>query len=164
MAEINTPKFLTEVLAKKAVQTVLDALMTPTFGLLKRNACHIIILVPSRSNSFPNSSTPPQILYEVSVGKEEWSADYRQIATGKARQLWEDRTDGRTDIQPHLLFCGDTRYWGGVKRDGIVVACSGVQPWFDMMISGMIADMLIGMAYDAWKNSSEHKEEAAFLT
>ena len=65
---------------------------------------------------------------------------------------------------PHLLFLGDTPYWGGVKREGIVVACSGVQPHFDRMIAGMVADGLIAMAYELWMTSEDKQEGASFLS
>ncbi|PIQ68706.1 MAG: hypothetical protein COV91_02745 [Candidatus Taylorbacteria bacterium CG11_big_fil_rev_8_21_14_0_20_46_11] len=88
----------------------------------------------------------------------------RPYCEGKAIQLWHDRNDDRTNIMPHLLFSGDTVYWGGVKRHGIVVACSGVQPWFDKMFSGMIADMLVGIAYNAWMLSEDKRQGVDFLT
>ena len=65
---------------------------------------------------------------------------------------------------PHLLFTGETPYWGGVKRRGIVVTCSGVQPWFDKMVSGMIADAMVALAYDAWMNSQIINGQVDFLT
>ena len=82
----------------------------------------------------------------------------------KAVQLWTGCNDGRAGVVPHLLFPGYTPYWGGVKRDGIVVACSGVQPWFDRMISGIVADTIIALAHDAYENDEERKSGVDFLS
>jgi len=72
-----------------------------------------------------------------------------------ALQLWHGRNDDRTDRIPHLLFPGDTPCWGGVKRHGIVVTCSGFQPHFGKMFSGMVADMCIGLSYNAWDQTKD---------
>lgn len=183
-----TPKFFTAEVAQQAIESVLagvmnnhDKLPTPFLGerrpalvvdLLKRRACHIVVLVPSMKDdsvtdwaAWPVYQLEPCVLYEISVGdKCGWTAEYDKIARCKALQLWHERNDGRTDIVPHLLFPGDTPYWGGVKRDGIVVACSGVQPWFDRMISGMVADACIGLAYNGWMTSKDKAEDLDFVS
>ena len=41
-------------------------------------------------------------------------------------------------LAPHMLVTGDTVYYGSVISNGIVVACSGVQPYFDEMISAWV--------------------------
>jgi hypothetical protein len=143
--------------------------------------CHIVVLVPAmkddRANdypSWPNYPLQAQLLYEESRHKicnimagpgtdNAWPHKFDDIARCKALQLWHDRNDDRTDIKPHLLFPGDTPFWGGVKRDGIVVTVSGFQPHFDKMISGMIADMCIAMAYDDWLESKDRKTDVDFL-
>lgn len=171
-----TPKFLTKELAALAVESVMKAVMDRHVNervnlMLKRQSCHIVILVPSMKDDrqadypdWPNYHIEPSCLYEYSEGrKDQWSAKYDDIARCKALQLWHDRNDDRTDIMPHLLFPGDTPFWGGVKRHGIVVTCSGVQPYFDKMISGMVADMLIGLAYHAWMMSNDKAEDVDFL-
>lgn len=168
------PKFLTQELAKQAVEAVLAAVMkpSPVGELLKRQACHIVILVPSMKDDresgypdWPNYPVVPQCLYEHSVGdKKEWTGEYDNIAKCKALQLWHNRNDDRTDIVPHLLFPGDAPYYGGVRRHGIVVTCSGIQPWFDKMIAGMICEMLVGLAYNAWMTSDDKKNGVDWLT
>lgn len=168
-----TPKFLTEATARLALDIVLGAFkQTPLSTLVKRQACHIVILVPSMKDDreanfpdWPNYAITPQVLLEHSLGdRAEWSAEYDNIARCKALQLWHERNDDRTDIMPHLLFPGDTPYWGGVRRHGIVVACSGVQPYFDKMIAGMIADTLVGLAYHFWMTSEDKKNDVDWLT
>ncbi|MFA7208753.1 MAG: hypothetical protein WC120_00560 [Parcubacteria group bacterium] len=139
---------------------------------LKRAQCHIIVLVPAmedaRSENYPdwpNYPTRAYPLYQKSVGeKKDWPHPFDEIAMCKALQLWTDRNDDRTMPIPHLLFPGDTPYWGGVKRRGIVVTCSGVQPWFDKMISGVIADVIVGLAHNAYENDEERKSGVNFLS
>src|SRR3989338_7336273 len=72
----------------------------------------------------------------------------------KELQLWHDRNDDRSEIIPHLLFPGDAPFWGGAKRRGIVVACSGIQPWLDKLVSGMVADLIVAIAYNAWMQNT----------
>jgi hypothetical protein len=171
--KVITPKFLTVDIAKIAIEAVLSAVLLPSpiGGLMTRQGCHIIILVPAMKDDreadypdWPNYPISPHVLYEHSVEKEEWPAACDNIARCKALQLWHERNDDRTDCTPHLLFPGDTPYWGGVRRHGIVVACSGVQAHFDKMISGMVADMVVGLAYNAWMISDDKKNSADWLT
>ncbi|HCC05452.1 TPA: hypothetical protein DEP58_04075 [Patescibacteria group bacterium] len=161
-----TPKFLTKDLAALAVVTVLKSIMDDAeqFGIVKK-ACHICVAVPSVEHHLSHhKNISMEMLYEFSYNKDLWTAEYAKIANSKALQLWEDRNDGRTDIMPHLLFPGDTVYYGGVKRHGIVVTCSGFPPWIDQMIAGMIADMIVALAYTTWRTSEEYKNEMDFVT
>ena len=75
-----TPKFLTQELAKLAVEQVLTTVMkpSPVGELIKRQACHIVVLVPSMKDdreanypNWPNYLIVPQILYEQSVGDKQ---------------------------------------------------------------------------------------------
>lgn len=170
-----TPKYITKEIAEVAVQVGLNAVMergTDLQRLLKRNQCHIVVLVPAMEDArvanypdWPNYPVQPYALYQRSIGKDEgWEHPYAEIAMCKALQLWTDRNDDRTMPIPHLLFPGDTPFWGGVKRRGIVVTCSGVQPWFDKMISGIIADIIVGLAHNAYENDEERKAGLDFLS
>jgi len=149
--KILTPKFLTKEVAQFAVEQALLVIRSMA-GILNRQMCHIIVLVPSRDDSgeYPNYPIEPYVLYEYSLGDDmtAWNKNYVDIAQCKALQLWQDRNDDRTDCMPHLLFPGDTPFWGGVKRHGIVVACSGFQPHFDKMVAGMVADVCIALSYN----------------
>lgn len=173
--DLITPKYLTRQIADKAVTGVVKAIIgqgAPLRSKLKREHFHIVVLVPGKGEDrekgfyeHPNYLLAPVCLYELSVGeKSEWEHDYSYIARSKAHQLWTDRNSDRPMVTPHLLFSGDTPYWGGVKRRGIVVACSGVQPWFDQMISGIVADVLVALAHDAYENDEERKKGVDFLS
>jgi hypothetical protein len=161
-----TPKYLTKDIAEEAIDTALITVAGET-SPLKRcfdflfPQCHIVVLVPGMEDdrledfpNWPNYPTHAVSLCERSMGQSVWKHPYDNIARCKALQLWTDRNDDGTGSIPHLLFSWDTPYWGGVKRKGIVVTCSGFHPWFDKMISGIIADIMIGMAHDAYENDS----------
>ncbi|MES2088232.1 MAG: hypothetical protein V4467_04565 [Patescibacteria group bacterium] len=164
MTECRLPKFLTQDIAKQAVQIAVATLSCPyLLNALKRQSFHIVVLVPKLeyNNTLTNSgydanrvigSVQPHLLYQETIGdKGIWTGDYAEMALGKAQQLWLDRQDGGSDITPHLLFPGDVVYWGGVKRQGIVVACSGIQAYLDRLFSGITADACIALSYHAWK-------------
>jgi hypothetical protein len=171
---ILTPKFLTTSLASKVILNALGLLINlqPTKEVVPIR-CHIVILVPGMKDDsqtdfagWPNYPITPEVLFEYSSSgdKKDWEHPFDNIARCKALQLWHGRNDDRTDNMPHLLFPGDTPYYGGVHRNGIVVACSGFPPHIDKMVSGIIADTLIGLAYDRWMVSDDRKNGIDFLT
>lgn len=170
---ILVPKYLTPEVAAHACNRAFWATANLRRGAISGlENCHIVVLVPSMPDdsdtnfaSWPNYAVEPHALYEHSQGaREEWRYRYDEIAQCKALQLWHGRNEGGATIMPHLLFSGDTPYWGGVKRDGIVVACSGYDEWIDRMIAGIVADLCIGLAYDAWMASEDRKQQVEFLT
>ena len=173
--KICTPKFLTPEIAEVAVLATLDAIYGDRLGSIlnpKREELHVVVLVPGMKDDrpdypeWPNYQLKPVALYEYTFGDmTEFPYPFVDIARCKALQLWHDRNDDRTEIIPHLLFPGDTPFWGGVKRRGIVVACSGIQPWLDKLVSGMVADLIVALAHDAWmKSSDKADDELCFLT
>lgn len=166
--KILISKFLTRYVAEDAVRTAIGLTVDSEVGIKHVNGenFHIVILVPSmKEGKYPLYEIHPHLLYEVSYGEAEKSAHkFNEIARCKALQLWHDRNDNKAGSIPHLLFPGDTPYWGGVKREGIVVACSGFQSYFDKMFSGIIADLCIGLAYHSWMSSQDKKEESDFLS
>lgn len=166
--KLSTPKFLTPAVASTAVACIFEMMFSPASvgGVTLRNeGGHIVILVPAMlawntepEPLYPNNPIRPHVLYEESnLDAEDWKYDYKNIAQCKALQLWQDRNDDRTDCIPHLLFPSDTPFYGGVKRRGIVVAYSGEEPYIDKMISGMVADMCVGLAHAAWMASPDKK-------
>lgn len=167
--KLLTPKYLTKELVAEAVElAVLSTLHTggPLQPRLERQHYHIVVLVPAMKDDrasgypdWPNYPLQAVLLYEYSQGdKRGWEHNYDDIARCKALQLWTGRNDGGACVVPYLLFPGDTVYWGGVKRYGIVVACSGLQPWFDRLIAGIVADTFIALALDAYENDEERKK------
>lgn len=170
-----TPKFLTHEVAERAVNLVFNGIFYNGMlnHMLNRRVGHIVVMVPSVEDArvedyskWPNYPIEPFLLYEDSIGdKDQWTSKYDEIARSKAQQLWrEQNTDGNTDCMPHLLFPDDTPYWGGVKRHGFVVAFSGVQSYFDQMISGMVADAIKAIARFEFEKSADKTQKKAFLT
>jgi len=161
----SMPKFLNTDDAGVCVRECVEFV----FGknITKGKDLHVVVLVPSVkfAEDYPDHEVIPKVLVEVSFfgQKDEWKHDYADIARCKASQIWDGRSDG-SQIQPHLLVQSEVPFFGGVKREGIVVACSGVEPYFDRMISGMIADMLIGLARHAWETSNDKKNGVDNLT
>ena len=171
-----TPKFLTLDIAQQAIALVEGIMLSVGVRHLFHNLdgtlnYHITILVPAIESDGPGGCSKwpdypfkPFVLAQKSGGrKENWTYPFDEIAQCKGLQLWSDRQDGGTDIKPHLLFSGDTPYWGGVKRDGIVVSCSGFECHIDRWVAGMVADALIALAYQAWFESEDKKLSANFL-
>lgn len=170
MSQLLTPLLLTKEMAESAIGLVTSALRLSTeFAMTVKldEGFHIVILVPAMKLGtgavWPNYELQPHALCEWSMSKEKWNYRLDEIARCKAPQLWHGRNDGHTTIMPHLLFPGDTPFWGGVRRDSIVVTCSGLEPWFDWMVAGMVADMCIALAYNAWITSEDHKKNVTFL-
>ncbi|CAB3700018.1 hypothetical protein SB816_08155 [Achromobacter sp. SIMBA_011] len=84
------------------------------------------------------------ILYEQSVGDpNRWDADYGAFARGKARLSWRTGLSSHEVVvaRPHLLQAKDTPVWGSVSVDGIVVAVSGANPWFDEAFAAAVAHL-----------------------
>lgn len=50
------------------------------------------------------------------------------------------------ELRPHLLERGDTVLWGSIVLDGVVVAASGADPWFDEAFAGSVAMCLRALA------------------
>jgi hypothetical protein len=100
-------------------------------------------LVVMRPGSSPGSSSFEEaILYEHAVGdRDNWDADYRGFALAKARIAWRTGLDSHIvqEQRPHLLEAGDTVLWGSVAMDGIVVAASGADAWYDEAFAGAVA-------------------------
>jgi hypothetical protein len=100
------------------------------------------------------------ILYEYAVGDQsKWDADYGEFARAKARISWRTGMDSHQvqELRPHLLAAGDTVLWGSVIVDGIVVAVSGANPWFDEAFAGTVAMWLraLGKAGIAHERSKQ---------
>ncbi len=135
---------LTAALAREAIDKVLPMLEA---AAQDREVCGmgflaVAILDPSRQPA----ETPfaDALLLEHAVGDEtQWDADYGAFAREKARLCWQTGLDSRIlQAQPHLLRRGDSPLWGAVNLEGIVVAVSGAQPWYDEAFALALAAML----------------------
>lgn len=85
---------------------------------------------------------PDTVLAERSFGdRETWEHPYDEIAVEKYDLSVRTGLNSRLVqlTQPLLLRSGDVIYWGSVVVGDLVVACSGVQPWFDEAFARTIA-------------------------
>ncbi len=173
--KLCTPKFLTPEIAELSILSAIDSVFNghATHALQpKHRQLHVVVLAPGMEDDrpdyhkWPNYQIQPVVLCEYTLGNvADFPYPFDDIARCKALQLWHGRNDDRTEIIPHLLFPGDTPFWGGIKRQGIVVACSGIQPWQDKLISGVSADFMIALAHNAWMESADKSDnELCFLT
>ena len=160
-------QFLTPGIAQRACLCIEGLVKNggPVFRFLKRQHLHVVVLVPTmlidESKPYPQKHTQGvEVLYEHSLGdRDEWEHPYDEIAQCKALQLWEGRNNGSQCVQPHLLFSGDTPYHGGVYRHGFVVACSGQFERHDTMIAGMVSDMCVSLAAEAYERRDRTTEK-----
>lgn len=82
------------------------------------------------------------ILYEESLGDpDNWTIKFDHLARKKAQQAWRESTSNLTlhSQHPSSLRDEDLLFYGSFVYGNVVVACSGVQQWYDMLISGWIA-------------------------
>jgi len=171
------PKYLTPELVEAAMdfayRTVLgknENALFPEENPFSHSNCHIVVLVPALNaddGKWPNYLMRAHP-FQKSFGEDRmtWKRPYDEIAQCKAYQLWTNRNNGQPCIIPQLLFRGDTPFWGGVCRDGIVVACSGQPQHIDRLISG-IADTIQALAVIAYESDPDHparNEALNFLT
>lgn len=137
---------LTREVAQQAVEFVLPAVMRLIEGkTFKRGDLHIVI---AKVGLIPNSMAftlwcEEGILYEHSIGdRGAWYLDFGHIARSKCYLSWRHgmSTQMLQARAPYLLELGDTVYYGSAVSDELVVACSGVQPYFDQMISSWVLE------------------------
>lgn len=123
------------------------ALARPMFNAALSNArvgesgfLHVVIMNPlARPGQCDFASA---ILHEESLGDSaQWDADYGAFARGKARLSWRTGLSSHEvlALKPHLLLAKDLSVWGSVCVDGIVVAVSGANPWYDEAFAATIA-------------------------
>lgn len=127
-------------------QLAIDAveLVTPAierlFEQTNRKELHIVIMDPTVKPW--ESSFEDAILHQASLGKpNEWTIPFDQLARKKAQQAWRDGSANinHQTLHPASLREDDLLFYGSFVYGNIVVACSGVQQWFDMLVSGWIA-------------------------
>ncbi|MEQ1849465.1 MAG: hypothetical protein ABL890_02655 [Candidatus Peribacteraceae bacterium] len=124
---------LTKAIASAAIDFVLPSVRKLAEGkVLKRNQFHIVVASRGFSPDFEAS-----ILAEHSENRSAWEFPFGEIARQKCKMSWTSGLSTREihQLHPQLLLAGDTVYYGSVVCPGNVVACSGVEAYFDEMIS-----------------------------
>jgi len=147
-----TPFFLTKDQATEAFEAfVLPCIRNAMEQKhVHREHLHVVCLVPGVP--FAEGAKLP-ILFEYSIGeKSEWKQydgkTYSDFARGKAMITWRTGLSSREVVlaKPHLLIPGDVNLWGSVIIDGVIVAVSGVKPYFDEMFARMTCAAVIAEA------------------
>lgn len=134
--------------AKPLIQGLMDK------GVAKRNDLHIIV-----------GNSDGEVLATESMGNpDKWEYPYDLIAqskfditvrTGKPTRIVQQLT-------PELAGeLGDTFYWGSWIDGGIVVACSGVQAYWDEAFCKVITAIIRAMVTE--KQAIEMEEDGNFL-
>lgn len=114
-----------------------------------------------------------EILLERGVGPDaekpecaEQVQNYLQIARSKADLHYRAGRPSRVvqDRAPHLLQVGDTVYGGSADYEGLIVAGSGVQDYFDEAISAIVAATFWSLIKQRqWRYRDSHPGQAMYL-
>lgn len=142
--------FLDRAACEKAVQFSMPMIHAAMESRAAGESGFLYVVVMNPCSNPANSSFEASILFEKAVfgDQNKWDADYGEFARAKAKISWKTGLDGHVvqEIKPHLLSAGDTVLWGSVVLDGIVVAVSGADAWFDEAFAGTIAMCLRALA------------------
>ncbi|MFA0442768.1 hypothetical protein BCU70_02140 [Vibrio sp. 10N.286.49.C2] len=110
------------------------------FERTNRKELHIVVMDPTIKPW--EASFEEAILVEVSLGNPtEWTIPFDELAKKKAHQAWRNSCPNMQlqTQHPSSLREGDVLFYGSFVYGDIVVACSGVEQWYDMLVSSWIA-------------------------
>ncbi|WED29403.1 hypothetical protein L3V77_18410 [Vibrio sp. DW001] len=140
-------------IAKDAISVVTPSI-EKLFERTNRQELHIVIMDPRLK---PWDTTFKEaILHQASLGQpESWTIPFDKLARKKAKQAWcNNNANIQTQlIHPSSLQEDDILYFGSFVYGDIVVGCSGVQQWYDMLISGWIAVAFEQLAMHEYQTS-----------
>jgi len=126
-------------IAAQAVEVVKPSIQE-LFKRTNRQELHIVIVDP-RIKPW-EADFKDAILYQESIlNKDTFELPFDEMARNKAEQAWrESQANVITQtLHPASLRQGDVPFYGSFVYGNVVVACSGVEQWFDMLIAGWIA-------------------------
>jgi len=126
-------------IAKQAVELVKPSI-SALFQRTNRQELHIVIMDPRLKPWEADFSDA--ILYQESIkNADTWDIAFDDLARNKAEQAWRESQANvvAQTMHPSSLREGDIPFYGSFVYGNVVVACSGVEQWFDMLISGWIA-------------------------
>ncbi|MDG3086327.1 hypothetical protein P7F88_09490 [Vibrio hannami] len=110
------------------------------FERTNRKELHIVVMNPSIKPW--EASFEEAILTEASLGSpESWQLPFDEFARKKANQAWRNSVSNTQvqNIHPSSLKDDDILFYGSFVYGDVVVACSGVEQWYDMLVAGWIA-------------------------
>ena len=127
------------LIAQQAIELVKPSITT-LFGRTNRQVLHIVIMDP-RIKPW-EADFNDAILYQESIGETTtWEHPFDEFARNKAEQAWRNTQPNivAQTMHPSSLKEGDLPFYGTFVYGNIVVATSGVEQWFDMLVSGGVA-------------------------
>ncbi|WP_354685969.1 hypothetical protein [Cupriavidus necator] len=145
-------RFSDPAAARRAVELALPMLQASLRDkAIGESGCmHLVVMDPTLQ---PGDCTFEEaILYEHSLpSRQAWDADYSVYARAKASLSWRTGMSSAqvVNCSPHKLRSDDTLLGGAAVVDGIVVAASGANPWYDEAFAGCVAMLLRALAHDA---------------
>ncbi|KZN15031.1 hypothetical protein [Marinomonas sp. TW1] len=126
-------------IAQQAIDLVRPAI-DELFKRSIRSELHIVILDP-RLKPW-EGDFDEAILYQESIKSgAPWEKPFDDFARNKAKQAWRaQRHNLHLQVQhPSSLKDDDLPFYGAFVYGDLVVACSGVEQWFDMLVSSWVA-------------------------
>ena len=126
-------------IARSAVALVKPSI-SELFKQTDRQELHIVIMDPRLKPWDVEFSDA--ILYQESIRTADtWEKPFDDIARNKAEQAWRGQQANLATqaLHPSSLRDGDLPFYGSFVYGSVVVGCSGVEQWFDMLVSGWIA-------------------------
>lgn len=143
-------------IAKDAVELVKPAI-DKLFERTNRQELHIVIMDP-RLKPW-EASFEEAILYQTSLGSpDEWTIPFDQFARNKAKQAWRSGQPNLVNQTLHTssLQSEDLLFFGSFVYGDVVVACSGVEQWYDMLISGWLAVAFEQLCMSEYQNNKSN--------
>jgi hypothetical protein len=137
--------YLTKARAQQAIDLAVPSVNRIFDTVANNKHVHVVILAHDGG-----------ILLEADLGPDAGKDSARTARTtdiSRSKAEIHFRT-GRPSLEiqarrPHALLVGDTIWGGSADHEGIIVAASGVQSYFDETICGIIAAILWGLCADA---------------
>ncbi len=156
------------MLNNKLIAEQAIALITPAIEQLFERTCrkelHIVVMDPRKKPW--ESSFDDAILYEQTFGNPEtWPVPFDELARNKTHQAWRDNSPNieHQTLHPSSLREGDVLYFGSFVYGNIVVGCSGVEPWFDMLVSSWVATAFEQLTMDEYQKNKLNDPKRARL-
>ena len=109
------------------------------------NASGLAVVVTTTKVIDGGLSKGEHLLFHPFGDRTKWRGEFGGIAASKAA-LSVRTGRNSADLAPHYRMTGDTIHSGSVVLDDIVVACSGIKPYYDEMISMWLAATIKALA------------------
>ena len=132
---------VTKKMAKKAIKLVCDSFVADGMesGLFNRKHLHVIVSLADGTKICTHS-----------IGKKKkWENAYNSVAKVKFGDTVRTQMPSRRvqSESPHMAS-GEYPYYGSWIDNGLIVAASGVQAYWDEVICKMIIATILGLIYE----------------